>query len=151
MATVEYAFDEFLISTDPSKLDIPAIHRFLSIDSYWCKGIPFETVERSIRHSLNFGLYQGQDLIGFARVISDYATIAYLGDIYVLEAFRGRGLSKRLMEQVLAHPELQGLRRWMLLTASAHGLYEQFGFTPLANPANYLQLHNREVYNTHNA
>ena len=122
--------DSYEISTDPGRLDIPLIHRWLSQSSYWAPGIPLEIVERAIANSLNFGIYhvkEGQ--IGFARVVSDRATFAYLADVFVLEAHRGKGLSKRLMTAVLAHPELQYLRRWTLATRDAHGLYEQFGFT----------------------
>ena len=121
---------DYEISTDPARFDVALIHRWLSEESYWAKGIPRDILERAIANSITFGLYhktQGQ--VGFARVISDRATYAYLADVFVLDAHRGQGLSKRLMEAVLAHPELQGLRRWTLATRDAHGLYEQFGFT----------------------
>ena len=122
--------DAYKFSTAPGRLDIPLIHRWLSESSYWATGIPRDTVERAIANSLNFGVYHGKaGQVGFARVISDRATFAYVADVFVLEAHRGKGLSKRLMEAVLAHPELQGLRRWTLATRDAHGLYEQFGFT----------------------
>ena len=136
----------FCISTDKSNLDIPAIHHFLSTEAYWSLNIPFETVKKSIDHSLNFGLYHNEQQIGFARIISDFSTIAYLGDVYVLPEFRGRGLSKWLMETITSFPELQGLRRWILLTGDAHGLYKQFGWKEIANPERWMELHNKDVY-----
>jgi GNAT superfamily N-acetyltransferase len=118
------------ISTDAGRLDVALIHRWLSQESYWAKGVPLGVVERAIANSINFGVYHAKDgQIGFARVISDRATFAYLADVFVLEAHRGKGLSKQMMAAVLAHPDLQGLRRWLLATRDAHGLYEQFGFT----------------------
>jgi GNAT superfamily N-acetyltransferase len=137
---------EYAISTDRNRLDIEAIHDFLSNHSYWCKDIPFDIVKRSINNSLNFGLFHVNKQVGFARVISDFSTIAYLGDVYVLPEYRGRGLSKWLMEQVIAHPDLQGLRRWILLTSDAHGLYEKFGWKEIAKPEVYMELHNPKVY-----
>src|SRR5262245_49488246 len=119
------------ISTDPARLDIDAIHAFLT-QSYWSPGIPRATVVRAIAHSLCFGAFcQGQQ-VGFARVVTDRTTFAYLCDVYVLEAHRGRGVSRQLMDSVVAHPDLQGLRRIMLATLDAHGLYAKYGFTPLA-------------------
>jgi GNAT superfamily N-acetyltransferase len=116
-------------------------------NSYWAKGISREIVTRSIEHSLCFGIYEGSGAqIGFARVVSDFATVAYLGDVFVLESHRGRGLSKWLMECVLEHPALQNLRRWILLTRDAHGLYSQFGFTPVKAPERYMELHRPNVY-----
>lgn len=137
---------DYLVSTDPARLDINVIHGFLT-DSYWAKGIPRETVARSIQHSLCFGIYDGNGAqVGFARVISDFATLAYLGDVFVLEQHRGRGLSKFMMECIVKHPALQGLRRWILLTRDAHGLYKQFGFSPLKAPDRYMELHRPDVY-----
>ena len=136
----------FCISTDKSNLDIPAIHHFLSTEAYWSLEIPFETVRKSIDHSLNFGLYHNEQQIGFARIISDFSTIAYLGDVYILPEFRGRGLSKWLMETITSFPELQGLRRWILLTGDAHGLYKQFGWKDISNPERWMELHNKDVY-----
>jgi GNAT superfamily N-acetyltransferase len=147
-STYEVHKDNFTISTNPTKLDIPFIHSFLSTQSTWAKGIPVSTVERSIHHSLCFGVYQGQTQIGFARIISDFATITYLGDVFIIDSHRGLGLSKWLMEVVLSHPDLQGMRRWMLVTADAHGLYEKFGFKKLAKPESYMELHNPGVYST---
>ena len=137
---------EFVISTDRARLDLDAIHGFLT-NCYWAKGIPRNAVERSIKHSLCFGIYDGTGAqVGFARVISDFATIAYLGDVFVLESHRGRGLSKWMMECITQHPLLQGLRRWILLTRDAHGLYEKFGFTPLKAPERYMELHRTDIY-----
>ena len=137
---------EFLVSTDPARLDLDVIHGFLT-NCYWAKGIPREAVSRSIEHSLCFGIYDGNGVqVGFARVISDFATIAYLGDVFLLESHRGRGLSKWMMECIMRHPRLQGLRRWILLTRDAHGLYEKFGFTPLKAPERYMELHRADIY-----
>lgn len=133
------------VDTDPARLDLAVVHGFLA-ESYWAKGIPLETVRRSIRNSLCFGLYEAGHQIGFARVVSDRATFAYLADVFVLESHRGRGLGKLLMDAVVAHPDLQGLRRWMLATRDAHGLYAQFGFTPLLSPERFMQLHDPDVY-----
>jgi GNAT superfamily N-acetyltransferase len=136
---------DFVISTDPVKLDRGTIHRFLA-GSYWAEGIPQPVVDRSIEHSIVFGLYEGRTQVGFARVITDRATFAYLADVFVLESHRGRGLAKWLMEAILSHPDLQGLRRWILATRDAHGLYERFGFRPLEDPARYMEIVDREVY-----
>ena len=143
---VESRRGEFLISTDRSRLDLNVIFDFLT-NCYWSKGIPRDVVARSIEHSLCFGVYDGSGAqVGFARVISDCATIAYLGDVFILESHRGRGLSKWLMECVTQHPALQGLRRWILLTRDAHELYKKFGFTPLKVPERYMELHRADVY-----
>ena len=127
------------ISTDPSRLQLDAIHAYLT-RSYWSPGIPRDVVARAIAHSMCFGLYQGESQVGFARVVTDKASFAYLADVYVLEAHRGQGLSKRLVGEILAHPDLQGLRRFLLATADAHGLYSQFGFNALARPQNMMEL-----------
>ena len=142
----EHRRGAFLLSTDPARLDPDLIHNFLT-NSYWAKGIPREIVARSIAHSLCFGIYDGKGAqVGFARVISDFATIAYLGDVFVLESHRGLGLSKWMMECIMLHPALQGLRRWILLTRDAHGLYSQFGFTPVKAPECYMELERPGVY-----
>lgn len=120
--------DEFEISADPSKIDVAVVHAFLT-RSYWAEGIDEATVRRSIENSLCFGAYRDGRQVGFARVVTDRATFAYLADVFVVEEFRGRGVSKRLMRAILDHPELQGLRRWMLATRDAHGLYEKLGFS----------------------
>jgi len=130
----------FSISTDKSLLDIDLIYNYLDKDSYWANGIPFEKLERSIKNSLCFGLYFKQKQIGFARVVTDKAVFAYLADVFVLPDYRKKGLSKWLMQTIMAHPDLQGLRRWSLATADAHGLYAQFGFTEINNPERWMQI-----------
>ena len=137
---------KFLISTDRARLDIDTIHRFLT-RSYWAEGIPRETVARSIQNSLCFGVYSGAEQVGFARVISDFATFAYIADVFILEPYRERGLGKELIATVMAHPELQGLRRWSLGTRDAHGLYARFGFKPVENPSRtMMEITDPEVY-----
>ncbi len=145
---MEYRSGECVISTNRERLDLDVVHGFLT-NCYWAKGIPREVVARSIEHSLCFGIYDGDgSQIGFARVVSDFATVAYLGDVFVLESHRGRGLSKWLMECVVQHPALQNLRRWILLTRDAHGLYSQFGFTSVQAPERYMELHRPDIYET---
>ncbi|HEX4784229.1 MAG TPA: GNAT family N-acetyltransferase [Candidatus Sulfotelmatobacter sp.] len=145
-AIMEHRRGEFLISTDRGRFDLDVIHRFLT-NCYWAKGIPREVVSRSIEHSLCFGVYDGRGAqVGFARVVSDFATVAYLGDVFIVESHRGRGLSRWLMECITRHPALQNLRRWILLTRDAHGLYAQFGFTPVKAPERYMELHRPDVY-----
>ena len=134
-----------VVSTDPDRLDLTTIHRFLS-ESYWARGIPLETVRESIRNSLCFGLYEGDRQVGFARVVTDRATFAYLADVFVLESHRGRGLGKRLVAEVMAHPSLQGLRRWLLVTRDAHALYARHGWKPLAAPERLMELHFPDAY-----
>ncbi len=136
---------DFEVSTDPARIDVALVHGFLA-DSYWAKGIARQTVENSIRNSLCFGLYRDKQQVGFARVITDRATFAYLADVFVKPEFRGRGLSIWMMECILSHPELQGLRRWSLVTDDAHRLYERFGFRPLASPDRWMEKHDPEVY-----
>lgn len=128
------------ISTDRTRMDVDVIHRYLSEESYWAKGIPRELVERSIAHSLCFGAFDGEAQVGFARAITDYATFAYLADVFVLPSHRGRGIAKELMRAVREHPELQSLRRWHLVTRDAHALYAQFGFAPLDAPERHMAL-----------
>lgn len=137
--------DGYTVSTDRNRLDIDMVHGFLS-QSYWAKGIPRATVIRSIEGSLCFGLYVGEIQIGFARMITDGATFAYLADVFVLEEHRGRGLSKWLMQVIMEHPDLQGLRRMMLATRDAHGLYRKFGFTNLTFPERWMQIHHPDIY-----
>jgi GNAT superfamily N-acetyltransferase len=140
--------EEFVLSTDPSRLELETIHGFLT-NSYWAKGIPKDVIAKSMEHSLCFGIYDGTGAqVGFARVVSDFATVAYLGDVFVVESHRGRGLSKWMMECMVQHPALQNLRRWILLTRDAHGLYSQYGFTPLKAPERYMELHRPDVYQT---
>jgi GNAT superfamily N-acetyltransferase len=143
---IERRQGEYVVSTDPARLDLDAIHGFLT-NCYWAKGIPRDVVARSIEHSLCFGVYDGSGAqVGLARVVSDFATVAYLGDVFVLDAHRGHGLSKLLMECVTQHPALQNLRRWILLTRDAHGLYAKFGFTSVKSPERYMELHDPAVY-----
>ena len=137
--------DGFVVSTDRSRLDLDVIHGFLS-RTYWSPGIPRTVVERAIEHSLCFGVYGEAGQVGFARVITDKATFACLSDVFVVESHRGRGLSKRLMAVIMAHPELQGLRRFLLITRDAHGLYTQFGFRETATPASVMEIVKPDVY-----
>ena len=130
---------EFTISTDRDRLQIEAIHRFLSEDSYWAQNRTREQTATAIKNSLPFGVYKGENQIGFARIVTDYATFAYLGDVYILQEFRGLGLSKRLMETIVNHPDLQGFRRWVLATRDAHTLYEKFGFHELVHPERWME------------
>ena len=139
---------EYTISTDKNLLDVGLIHRYLSEDSYWAKNIPKAVVEKAIGHSLCFGIYQETAQIGFARVITDRATFAYLADVFVLTGHRGKGLSKWLMEEIMAHPDLQGLRRFMLATSDAHGLYAQFGFKALDAPERIMQINRPDLYSS---
>ncbi|MCU6435131.1 GNAT family N-acetyltransferase [Undibacterium sp. Jales W-56] len=134
------------ISTDQSRLNIPLIHDFLSQHTAWAKDIPLATVERSIAHSLCFGGYLGDQQIAFARVVSDYATYAYLMDVFVLPEQRGQGFSKQLVSAVVAHPELQGLRRFMLASSDARGLYEKFGFKAPAKPQTLMEINRPGIY-----
>ena len=142
---MEWRRGDDTISTDPERLDRAAVHAFLS-GSYWAKGIPREVVDRSIEGALCFGVYAGGGQVGFARVITDRATFAYLADVFVLESHRGRGLAEWLMEAVMAHPDLQKLRRWILMTRDANGLYRKFGFREIADPGRCMEIVDREVY-----
>lgn len=137
---------ELRITTDRAELDVALIHRFLSQESTWAKGIPLATVQRSLEASLCFGGFLGRKQVAFARVISDYATFANLVDVFVLPAHRGQGYSKAMMRAVLAHPDLQGLRRFTLATFDAHGLYRQFGFTEPANPQSFMERYFPGIY-----
>jgi GNAT superfamily N-acetyltransferase len=145
LQTREFIREDFVISTDPSRLDLPWIHNYLANEAYWSRGIPFILFKRSIENSLCFGIYLQDKQIGFARVISDYATYAYVGDVFVAQNYREQGLGKWLLKCILDFPELEGLRRWMLVTSNAHGLYEQQGFKPLLHPENVLELVAKEI------
>ena len=136
---------EFEISTDPGRIDLAMVYEFLT-NSYWARGVPRQIVQRSIENSLCFGIYRGAQQAGFARTITDYATFAYLADVFVIEPHRGRGLGKWLMECIRSHPQLQGLRRWSLITRDAHGLYKQFGFRPLSQPERHMEIFDPDVY-----
>lgn len=142
----EWVRGDYVVTPDLARMDIEVVHRFLSEDSYWAQHIPREVVERSMRNSLCFAVLHTGAQIGFARVTTDRATVAYLGDVFILPAHRGKGLSKWLMECVGAHPDLQGLRRWILATADAHGLYAQFGFMPLKALGRWMEKHDPDVY-----
>ena len=145
--------DDFIISTDKSKIDIVAVHNYLCNESYWAKNIPIDVVKKSIEGSCCFGLYNKNEQalpagrqVGFARVITDHATFAYLADVFIAAAYRGRGLGKWLMEVIMKHPDLQGLRRWLLATRDAHGLYAKSGFIPLDKPERIMGLKLFEEY-----
>lgn len=131
--------DQFQISTDSSRLDLGLIHRFLVEESYWARERTLEQTKTAIENSICFGVYDGERQVAFARVVSDKATFAYVGDVFVVEDYRGRGISKMLMQYIVEHPELQGLRRWVLTTRDAHGLYEQFEFAPLRHPERWME------------
>jgi GNAT superfamily N-acetyltransferase len=146
-AIVEYCRDGFVLSTDPLRLDLHATHDFLAKSSYWAKEIPFESFARSAENSLCFGIYDSAGAqVGFARVISDFATFAYIADVFVLGSQRGHGLGKWLMECIQRHPQLQGLRRWVLTTRDAHGLYAQYGFTSPKFPERYMEILRPNMY-----
>jgi GNAT superfamily N-acetyltransferase len=135
----EWQRGEYTISTDNDRLDIGKIHDFIANESYWASGRTIETVRRALDNSLNFGLYKNNQQIGFARVVTDYATFAWIADVFVLPEHRGLGLSKWLMEVMLSHSELQGFRRWVLATKDAHGLYARFGFIALHRPERWME------------
>ena len=135
------------ITTNPARFDINFIHRFLSEESTWAKNIPFETVKKSLQHSLCFAGFENGQQIAFARVVSDFATFAYLVDVFVVSEARGKGHSITLLNAVLAHPELQGLRRFLLASSNARGVYEKFGFTPLGKPEIFMEINRPNAYN----
>lgn len=140
IALYETTQNGFTISTDRARLDMDLIHRTLSTDSYWAAGRSFDKVARAWAHSLPFGIYAPDGaLVGWARVVTDHATFAYLADVWVQATHRGRGLSKFLIGTIMAHPDLQDLPRWTLFTKDAHGLYQQFGFTAIAEPARAME------------
>jgi len=141
----EYRRQDYWISTDPAKLDARAIHSFLT-RAYWSEGISPGQVEKALRNSMCFALFHGKHQIGLARVITDQVTYAYLCDVYVLEEYRGKGLGVWLMECVMSHPDLQGLRRFSLATRDAHGLYRKFGFAELQKPQSYMEILRNDVY-----
>jgi GNAT superfamily N-acetyltransferase len=146
MKIIEWKSGEFEVSTNRDRLNIQFVHDFLALESEWARGIGREIVERSIEHSLCFGVFHRNRQVGFAHVITNCATIAYLGDVFVLKDYRSLGLAKWLMECVVAHPALQGLRRWILVTADAHDLYRKYGFTSLARPERFMELHDPDIY-----
>ena len=153
MTIADILKEGYLISTDPARLDISMIHQYLAEESYWAKKIPVGVVQKSIANSFCFGVYHHDKQIGLARLVTDKATFAYLCDVFILEEHRGKGLSKWLLTTIHAHPDMQGLRRWMLGTKDAHGLYAQFGWTSLPEEqvSRFMQLHKPDVYTMLNA
>ena len=143
---VELTWNGYRISTDPERLDLDKVHAFLNKEAYWAAGIPMAVLLKSVENSLCFGVYYQDQQVGFARVISDFATFAYLADVFIVEEHRSQGCGKWLMECIMGHPQLQSLRRWMLVTRDAHGLYAQYGFKPLANPDRLMEIVNMEGY-----
>ena len=143
---VSWVRDDYTITTNPTKVDLSVVHRYLSEESYWAKNIPLDTVSRAVQRSTCFSVLHRATQVGFARVVSDYATFAYLGDVFILHAHRGKGLSKWLVECIKNHPDLQGLRRWILATADAHQLYGKYGFEPLSAPARWMEIHDPLIY-----
>lgn len=142
----EYTADGFIFSSDREKVDIAYVHRIASTQLYWAKGIPYDIVKRSVENSLCFGIYTGTKQVGFARLVTDYATFGYLADVFVDEEYRGKGLSKTLMEFIFSIDELKAFRRMVLVTRDAHTLYERYGFKQLKTPDTYMELHRPEVY-----
>ena len=147
---MEWQRNKYMISTDPKWIDRELVHKYLSEESYWAKNIPFDVVSKSLDHSLCFGVFEeGQEMVGFARILSDYATFAYIMDVFILPPSRGIGLSKWLMECILAHPDLQGLRAWSLKTNDAHGLYRQYGFELTKHPEKIMERVVQNPYPSH--
>jgi GNAT superfamily N-acetyltransferase len=144
---VEHHEGEFTVSSDPAKLDLALTHHWLANEAYWSKGLPYKVFKRMVEHSLCFGVYhQSGEQVGFGRVVSDYSTFAWLTDIFIIDAYRSKGLSVFLMNCILDHPELKILRRWLLGTDHAHGLYRKFGFGDLDHPENFLTRHCNQMY-----
>ena len=141
----EWQRDGYTVSTDPARLNLGVIHGFLT-HSYWAEGVPVGIVERSLRHSLSYGVYSGAEQVGFGRLVTDYATFAYLADVFVLEPHRGRGLARWMVTCMLETPELQGLRRWLLATRDAHDVYRSVGFEVSDDPQRFMQIVNRHAY-----
>ena len=144
--TYEVRRGDYLVSTDPARLDLDAVHTFLTNDSYWANGISRGRFDAAVEHSLPFGVYRDDEQVGFARVITDFSTFAYLADVFVHEAHRGNGASKALLEGLFAHPDLACIRRWMLGTKDAHLLYAKFGFVRLEDPARWMELSDTASY-----
>ena len=144
---MDFVKDNYTISTDPIRLDFDVIHQFLT-NSYWSPGVPYDTVKKAAENSLCFGVYAGAAQVGYAPVVTDYTTYAYIADVFILESHRGQGLGKWLMRCVVDYPELQGLRLWMLATRDAHGLYEQVGFEALPHPERFMQINDPNAYHS---
>jgi N-acetylglutamate synthase-like GNAT family acetyltransferase len=149
MEITEWRMNDYLISTDKARIDLNVVHSFLS-QSYWAEGISKQLIQKSIEHSLCFAVYKGQNLIGFARAITDFTTFAYLADVFIVPPERGKGLSKWLVQVIIGHPQLQGLRRFILATRDAHSLYAQFGFKTFDKPERWMERHDPEVYKNQN-
>jgi len=149
MEITEWRMNDYVISTDKARIDVNVVHSFLS-QSYWAEGIPKRLIQKSIEHSLCFAVYNGQNLIGFARAITDFATFAYLADVFIVPQERKKGLSKWLMQVIIGHPQLQGLRRFILATRDAHSLYAPFGFKAFDKPERWMEKHDPEVYKNQN-
>jgi GNAT superfamily N-acetyltransferase len=143
---MEWRRGDFSVSDDPGRIDRARVHEFIARESYWAKGIPRDVMDRAIDHSISFGLYHGARQLGFARVVTDRSTFAYLCDVFVEEDERGAGLGKWLVECIVAHPDLQGLRRFSLMTRDAHELYRRFGFKPMSDATRYLEIHHANAY-----
>jgi GNAT superfamily N-acetyltransferase len=143
---MEWRQEHYLITDQPDRMNLEVIHHFLSHSSYWAKGISRETVEKSLKYSLCFGLFHDDKQIGFARAVTDRTTFAYLADVFVIEPYRGQGLGKWLVACILEHPDLQGLRRLLLATQDGHGLYQQYGFAALAKPERFMEIHYPDRY-----
>jgi N-acetylglutamate synthase-like GNAT family acetyltransferase len=141
----EWQRGDYVISTDKTRLDLEVIHHFLTT-SYWAQDISLERMKRALEHSLVFGIYRYDQQVGFARLVTDYATFAYLDDVFILEPFRGQGLSIWLLDVIRTHPDVQGLRRWLLLTADAQGLYQKVGFTALQRPERFMEILVSDTY-----
>ena len=144
---IEFNNGEYRVTADPNQIDVQWVHAFLA-ESYWAKNVPLEVVKISIKNSLAFGLFKGDEPAGFGRAVTDRATFAYLADIFVDEAHRGRGLGKWLIQCIFDHPDLYNLRRWMLITEDAHGLYENFGFKVISTPGKFMEIKNHGVYDS---
>jgi GNAT superfamily N-acetyltransferase len=150
ISNMQWEKEHYQVSTDFDRLDISFIQQFLS-SSYWAAEIPEEVVRSACNHSLCFGIYDGNDQVGFGRVVTDYTTFAFVADVFVLEQHRGKGLATWLLECMQRHPQLQGLRRWMLATRDAHDLYAKHGFTPLKNPDWFMEIANPDIYRKGNS
>ncbi len=146
METHSSSKEDFFITTDKSKLDVAFIHQYLSQESYWAKGIALETVKCGIENALTYGVYHNDKQVGYAKVVTDFATVAYIGDVFITPSYRDKGLSVWLMETIIAHPQMQQLRRWILATRDAHKLYEKTGFKSLAKPERWMEKHRADAY-----
>jgi GNAT superfamily N-acetyltransferase len=144
----EWQQGEYIITTNSERLDIELIHDYLSKSSYWARGRSLDLVRRSIENSLPFGVFRESEQVGFGRVVTDYATFAWIADVFILEQHRGQGLSKWLLEVMVNHPQLQGFRRWVLATRDAHGLYRRYGFTELRDPPRWMEKFSENVNET---